>query len=111
MTFSPEAIRDASFEALDDLKGKDIITLDVKSLTSVTDYMVICTGSSNRHVKSLADNVYTELKKQGLQALSVEGDAGSAEWVLVDFGDVVVHVMLEEARNFYELEKLWSVPA
>ncbi|MCR8921213.1 ribosome silencing factor [Dasania sp. GY-MA-18] len=110
MKFTAETLKDAAFEALDDLKGKDIVTLDVKGLTSVTDYMLVCTGSSNRHVKSLADNVYTELKKQGLQALSVEGDSGS-EWVLVDFGDVVVHVMLEEARNFYELEKLWSVPA
>lgn len=110
MNFSAETIKDAAFEALDDLKAKEIVSLDVRGLTSVTDYMLVCTGSSNRHVKSLANNVYTELKKKGLQALSVEGD-GNAEWVLVDFGDVVVHVMLEEARNFYELEKLWSVPA
>ena len=111
MSLTAEQLKEAAFEALDDLKAKDIVVLDVKPLTSVTDYMVICTGTSNRHVKSLADNVYTELKKQGEQALSVEGDAGNAEWVLVDFGDVVVHVMLEQAREFYELEKLWSVPA
>ena len=110
MTMTPEALKEAVFEALDDLKAKDIVCLDVKALTSVTDYMVICTGSSSRHVKSLADNVNVELKKLGEKALSIEGAAGS-DWVLVDFGDVVVHVMLEEARNFYELEKLWSVPA
>lgn len=110
MTMNADVLKEAASKALDDLKGKDIVCLDVKGLTSVTDYMLICTGSSSRHVKSLADNVYLELKKQGEQALSVEGGAG-AEWVLVDFGDVVVHVMLEEARNFYELEKLWTVPA
>ncbi|MGK0442656.1 MAG: ribosome-associated protein [Pseudohongiellaceae bacterium] len=110
MKFTAETVKDAAIEALENLKGKEIVTLDVKALTSVTDYMLVCTGSSSRHVKSLADNVYIELKKQGLQALSVEGKIGS-DWVLVDFGDVVVHVMLDEARNFYELEKLWSVPA
>ena len=110
MAMTVKKIKNAAFEALDNLKAKDITTLDVKSLTSVTDYMLICTGSSSRHVKSLADNVYIELKKQGLQALSVEGAAGS-DWVLVDFGDVVVHIMLQEARDFYELEKLWTVPA
>lgn len=110
MTKTALEVKDAAYEALDDLKAKDIVCLEVAALTSVTDYMLICTGSSSRHVKSLADNVYQSLKDQGVQALSVEGSGGS-DWVLVDFGDVVVHVMLDEARQFYEIEKLWSVPA
>lgn len=110
MNLSAQTIKDAVISSLEDLKAKDIVCIDVKKLTSVADYMVICTGTSTRHVKSLADNVYVDLKKLGEQARSVEGDAG-AEWVLVDFGDVLVHVMLEQARDFYELEKLWSVPA
>mgnify|MGYP000029413305 FL=1 len=97
-------------EALDDLKAKDIVTLDVREMTGMTDHMVICTGTSSRHVKSLAANVASDAKKQGVMPLGVEGDNGS-DWVLVDFGDIVVHVMMTEAREFYELEKLWSVPA
>ncbi len=101
-------IKAIALEALDDLKGKDAITLDVRGLTSVTDYMVICTGSSTRHVKSLAENVAVEVKKRGLAARGIEG-AKASDWVLVDFGDVVVHVMLPEARDFYDLERLWTV--
>jgi ribosome-associated protein len=94
-------------EALDDLKAVNTVTMDVSGLTDVMDYLVIASGTSNRHVKSLADNVCMEAKKQGQRALGVEGeDAG--EWVLVDFGDVVVHVMLPATRDFYDLERLWS---
>jgi ribosome-associated protein len=94
-------------EALDDLKAINTVTLDVTGLTDVMDYLVIASGTSNRHVKSLANNVCMEAKKQGLRALGVEGeDAG--EWVLVDFGDVVVHVMLPATRDFYDLERLWA---
>lgn len=98
-------------EALEDLKGQNIVTLDVSSLTDVTDHLVIVNGTSNRHVKSLASNVVEKLKGGGHKAIGVEGmDAG--EWVLVDYGDTVVHVMLPAMREFYELEKLWSkVPA
>ena len=105
-----EEIKNAAIEALDDLKGKDIVTLDVRDLTTVTDYMVICSGTSNRHVKSLAQNVAYELKQQGEPAFGIEGeDAG--EWVLVDFGAVVVHVMQPDIRTFYDLERLWGAPA
>ena len=96
-------------EALDDLKGVNIVDLDVTDLTDVMDYLVIASGTSNRHVKSLADNVLTRAREQGCRPLGVEGQDGG-EWVLVDFGDVVVHVMLPATRDFYDLERLWSLP-
>ena len=105
-----EELKDAIVAALEDLKGNQIVSLDVRKLTDVTDYLIIASGSSNRHVKSLADNVTEELKKQGMRPLGVEGEAGS-EWVLVDFGDVVAHIMLPATRDFYDLERLWSAPA
>jgi ribosome-associated protein len=96
-------------EALDDLKAVNTVTVDVSSLTDVMDYLVIASGTSNRHVKSLAENVATEAKKRGVRPLGIEGeDAG--EWVLVDLGDVVVHVMLPATRDFYDLERLWTAP-
>jgi len=95
--------------ALDDLKAVNTVTLDVRALTDVMDFMVIASGTSNRHVKSLASHASVEAKKQGMAPMGTEGeDAG--EWVLVDFGDVVVHVMLPATRDFYDLERLWTVP-
>lgn len=98
-------------DALENLKGQKIVELDVSQLTDVMDHLIIANGTSNRHVKSLASNVVEELKAAGHRPLGIEGlDVG--EWVLVDFGDTVVHVMLQATRDFYELEKLWSkVPA
>ncbi|ACR11887.1 ribosome silencing factor [Teredinibacter turnerae] len=93
--------------ALEDLKGKDIVELDVRELSDVTDALVIVTGTSNRHVKSLANNVVEDGKEHDFRPIGVEG-MESGEWVLVDYGDLVVHVMLETTRAFYELEKLWS---
>lgn len=94
--------------ALEDLKGQDIKLLDVRKLTTVTDTMLICTGTSNRHVSSLAQNVVEASKKAGFRPMGIEGkDTG--EWVLVDLGDVVVHVMQSQARAHYQLEKLWAV--
>jgi ribosome-associated protein len=93
--------------ALDDLKGQNIVTLDVTSLSNVMDSLIIATGTSNRHVKSLAANVVETLKKQGLQPIGVEG-MDSSDWVLVDYGTAVIHVMLPQTRQFYDLEKLWS---
>ena len=102
-----EQLKELVIEALDDLKAVNTVTMDVSGLTDVMDYLVIASGTSNRHVKSLADNVCMEAKKQGMRPLGVEGeDAG--EWVLVDFGDVVVHVMLPATRDFYDLERLWA---
>lgn len=93
--------------ALEDTKGKDISVLDVTELSDVMDTLVIVTGTSNRHVKSLANNVIDEGKRAGVRPLGVEG-MESGEWVLVDYGDIVLHVMQEVTRDFYELEKLWS---
>lgn len=103
-----EEIKELALEALDDLKGRDSVTLDVREMTDITEYMVICTGTSNRHVKSLADNVALELKKRGCPPLGIEGVGAGSEWALVDLGDVVVHVMLPDTRDFYDLERLWS---
>jgi ribosome-associated protein len=94
--------------ALDDLKGQEITVLDVRHLTSVTDTMVVASGRSDRHVRALADTVVEICAKAGVHALGVEGQK-SGEWVLVDLGDVVVHVMLPRVREFYNLEKLWDI--
>lgn len=100
-------IGELAVAALEDLKGQEINVLDVTALSDVMDNLILATGTSNRHVKSLAANVVEELKKQGLQPIGVEG-LDSADWVLVDYGSVVVHVMLPQTRKFYDLEKLWS---
>ena len=94
--------------ALEDLKAVDPVVLDVRELSSVMDWLIVASGTSNRHVKSLADNVMMKAKEQGVRPLGVEGER-VGEWVLVDFGDVVVHVMQPAARSFYGLERLWSV--
>ncbi|MEN8719033.1 MAG: ribosome silencing factor [Oceanococcaceae bacterium] len=92
--------------AIEDLKGRDLRLLDVRSLTPLTDFMLIVTGTSNRHVKSLADSVVMAAKQAGTPPLGVEG-LDQAEWVLVDLGGVVVHIMQMQTRAFYQLEKLW----
>jgi ribosome-associated protein len=94
--------------ALDDLKGQEITLLDVRHLTNVTDTMVVVSGRSDRHVRALADSVVEKCKAAGFRPIGVEGQE-SGEWVLVDLGDVVVHVMLPRARGFYNLEKLWDM--
>lgn len=97
-------------DALDELKAQSIKCMDVRHLTSVTDVMVIATGRSDRHVRALADSVVESCKRAGEQPLGVEGQE-AGEWVLVDLSDVVVHVMLPRVREFYNLEKLWDIPA
>lgn len=94
--------------ALEELKAKDIVTLDVRGLTSMTDTMVISTGTSNRHVRALAQAVVEKCKEAGFRAQGVEG-LDESEWVLVDLGDAVIHVMQAQARAFYQLEKLWDM--
>jgi ribosome-associated protein len=95
-------------EALSDVKGENIVAIDVTGVSDVADTLIICSGSSGRQVKSLANNVVEESKKHGFMPIGVEGMEGG-EWVLVDFGSTVVHVMLPTARQYYELEKLWSL--
>lgn len=96
--------------ALDDLKGIDVVEIDISEKSSIADMMIVATGTSQRHVKSLANNVRQTAKDRGMPPIGVEGE-GSGEWVLVDLGDVIVHVMTAETREFYSLEKLWSVSA
>lgn len=108
-TVIAEELRDLAVDALEDLKGVNVVSIDVRDRTDVTDFLVVASGTSNRHVKSLSDSVIEKAKKADARPLGVEGqDAG--EWVLVDLGDVVVHVMLPATRDFYDLERLWAVP-
>lgn len=95
---------------LDERKAHQVKALDVRGKTSITDYMVVATATSSRHAQSLCEYVVEKVKESGMQPLGVEGQPGS-DWVLVDLGDVVVHVMTGQAREFYQLEKLWSVDA
>lgn len=94
--------------ALEALKGIDVTVIDIVGKSSIADAMLVATGSSQRHVRSLAENVRVSAKDAGHPPLGVEGDDKS-DWILVDLGDVIVHVMTEEKREFYALEKLWSV--
>lgn len=102
-----EAVCELAVQALDDMKGVDITTMDVRTLTDIADYMIIVTGRSTRHVKSLADSVAMKAKQNHLTNVRVEGDKES-EWILVDLGDVIVHVMVAATRSFYSLEDLWE---
>ncbi len=94
--------------ALDDLKARDVHEIDVRGKTSIADVLIIASGTSTRHVKSLADEVVRFAKKAGMMPLGVEGQR-EAEWVLVDLGDIIVHVMLPRIREFYGLERLWTI--
>jgi ribosome-associated protein len=96
--------------ALADLKARDVKVLDVRQLTSIADYMVVASGTSDRHVKSIAGRLVQAASEAGCPPLGVEG-MGSGEWVLVDLADVVVHIMQPKARDFYKLEGLWDMGA
>ena len=105
---SVDALRLCVKDAIEELKGKDSVEINVIGKSSVADYMVVVSGTSSRHVKSIADEVVKFAKKLGVMPLGVEGER-EAEWVLVDLGDVIVHVMLPRVREFYALERLWTV--
>jgi len=91
----------------DDKKAKDIVVLDLKKLSAFTDYFVICSGASDRQVKTIAGAIEIELKKKDIRPLGMEGYQ-TGHWVLVDYGDVVAHVFYDEERHYYQLEKLWA---
>jgi len=103
-----DRLRSLVLAALDDLKARDVREIDVRDKSSVTDLLVVASGTSSRHVKSIADEVVKKAKQAGLPPIGVEGQR-EAEWVLVDLGDIVVHVMLPRTREFYGLERLWTV--
>ena len=104
---STATLQDLAVNALNDLKAIDITIIDVREITTIADTMIICTGRSTRHVKSLAENVITEAKKHKVTYLNFEGER-EGEWIIVDLGDVVVHIMQPVAREFYNLEDLWE---
>ena len=101
-----EKLKQVVITAIEDLKGEKIIQLDVKGKTSFTDLMIIVSGTSSRHVKSIAENVAEKARQAGASLLGTEGEEQS-EWVLVDLGDIVVHVIQPQVREFYALEILW----
>lgn len=97
-----------AYDALDEMKALNIVQLDVENLTTMTDHMLICSGRSDRHVKSLAQSVVAAAKDSGNRPIGTEGE-DSGEWVLVDLNGVIVHVMQQKFRDFYQIEQLWSV--
>lgn len=101
-----EQLKDLVINALDNVKAQDVSVIDVRDRTSVTDYMILASGTSNRHVKSLAESVVADIRENGVKAPAVEGGTVS-DWILVDLGDIVVHVMMPATREFYDLERLW----
>ncbi len=100
-------LRDVVLAALEDMKAVDTVVLDVRGKTGITDVMVVASGNSSRHVKAIADRVGEDARKHNMRPLGVEGE-DSAEWVLVDLGDVVVHVMIPKMRELYRLERIWG---
>jgi ribosome-associated protein len=105
-----DELKQMSLDALDDLKAEDITVLDVRGKTTVTDWIIVATGSSSPHVKSIANSVISAAKEANRAPLGSEGE-DEGEWVLVDLGDVIVHVMQRQVREYYDLEGLWSVDA
>ncbi|MEC7969399.1 MAG: ribosome silencing factor [Pseudomonadota bacterium] len=104
---TPRELCKSMVAALEDMKGQEILSINVSKLTPMTDHMIVVSGGSNRHVKALVDAATESSKALGVQPLGVEGRE-SYEWVLVDLGDVLIHVMNAEARGFYDLERLWA---
>ncbi len=105
---SPEQLKSISISALEDLKGLSIQVFDVRDISSVTDFMIIASGNSNRQVKALANSVVVKSKENGCTPIGVEGQQ-PGNWILVDLADVVVHIMTPDMREFYQLEKLWNI--
>jgi len=105
-----ESVLQTVMTSLDDSKAEEITTIDIKEKSALADYMVIASGRSNRHVSAVADHLLRELKSTGHKSVKVEG-LQSADWVLIDIGDIIVHLFRPEVREFYSLEKMWQMPA
>lgn len=103
-----DVLKDKLIELLEEIKAQDVQTFNVADLTTVTDYMIVTSGTSNRHTRSIAAHVMDEMRdREGIKPVGSEGE-DHGEWVLIDYGDVVVHVMQQQVRDFYQLEKLWN---
>ena len=103
-----KTLKEIVISALEDIKAMDITLIDVRDLTGIMDTMIVASGNSNRQVKALANAVVMDAKAAGYSLLGIEGE-NSAEWILVDFGEIIIHIMLPATREFYDLERLWSV--
>lgn len=101
------SLLDKIIKLLEDKKGIDIKVMDVKNETTLSDYFVVASGTSNTHIKALADNVEVELKKENIYPNKIEG-YNTATWILMDYGDVIVHIFTEQERQNYNLEELWE---
>lgn len=104
----PKELLDVCIDALEELKAREIVVLDVSELSSEMDTLLIASGTSNRQIKALADNVAVKAKEYGAPPPAIEG-ADLAEWILVDLGDIIVHIMTPATRDFYDLEGLWQI--
>jgi ribosome-associated protein len=107
LEFDLEAMKQAVIDAIEDIKGFDITVMDVRKLTSMTNYMIVASATSSRQAKAIADNVREKLKGKGYEMRGLEGEK-DGEWVLVDLDDIVVHIMVPATRAYYNLEQLWS---
>jgi ribosome-associated protein len=105
--FDLEKIKLAVVDAIEDIKGFDISVMDVREMTSLASYMIVASASSSRQTKAIANNVLEKLKELGVQSRGTEGER-EGEWVLVDLGDIIVHIMLPTTRAYYNLEQLWG---
>ena len=107
LVIEPSKMKDLVVDALEDVKGVDIQALKIDDISDFADYMIVVSGTSDRHVRSLAASAVDQLREAGVRTIGSEGEE-LGEWILVDFADVVVHVMREEVREFYNIEKLWG---
>ncbi len=107
MSLSPQAIVNIAVKAAEDKKAEDITVLDIREVSIIADYFIICSGRSRTQVQAIVENIIEEVEKEGVSALRREGFREGG-WVLVDYGDVVVHVFQETERQFYNLERLWG---